>query len=363
MPIATPSSGGDTIAVIPPERSTIATEHPIFLVGAERSGSTLLRLMLDSHPEVTCCEGFEFMVEQVGDDGTLPPMDQYLDYLSVHRIFGSSQLTIDDSLGYVELLNDFFAQRLTLSGKSLIGAMCHENYTRLLHIWPEARFIHLIRDPRDVARSVIEMGWFGNVDRATRKWVHAEVQFDQLKTLVPEDRRIDVQFADLIGNHRGELARICAFLDIEYTDEMMSYADETAYGLPDPSRVEGWAVDMPDRDVRIVEGKVGSLLTERGFEPSGLGPLTLRGLPLIAHKFDDRKRQLRRRFEKYGARLATDIWLSRLLPIPRYKRSVRLRMNDVERSRRKQSWRSNGLEISVPDQMERPSVGGRSDCG
>ena len=47
-------------------------EEPIFLVGAERSGTTLMRLMLDSHPDVAFGEEFEFAVTHIGADGTFP---------------------------------------------------------------------------------------------------------------------------------------------------------------------------------------------------------------------------------------------------------------------------------------------------
>ena len=90
---------------------------------------------------------------RVGDDGTRPDIADYHDYLSTQSIFGSSRLTIDTSLDYDELVNDFFAQRLEASGKSIVAAMIHMDIDRILHIWPEARFIHLIRDPRDVCLS------------------------------------------------------------------------------------------------------------------------------------------------------------------------------------------------------------------
>ncbi len=220
------------------------------------------------------------MVERVGDDGTRPSIEDYHDHLSTQSIFGSSKLTIDPSLDYDELVNDFFAQRLRASGKSTVAAMVHMDIDRILYIWPEARFIHLIRDPRDVALSVIAMGWFGNVYRAIDKWIHAERGWDRLRPKLADDRWIEVQFADLISDHESQLRRVCEFLGVDYTEEMLSYADETDYGLPNPGRIGSWRGKMSDRDTRILEGKVGSLLTDRGFEPSGLEPLVPTGLGL-----------------------------------------------------------------------------------
>lgn len=325
------------------------TSRPVFLVGAERSGSTLLRLMLDSHPRVTCCEGFEFMVAKVGDDGARPSIEDYHRYLSTQPIFGSSQLAIDPSLGYDELVNDFFRQRLTASGKETVAAMVHMDIDRILHIWPEARFIHLIRDPRDVALSVIAMGWFGNAYTAIDKWIHAERGWDRLAPKLDSDRWIELQFADLISDHETQLRRVCDFLDVDYTGQMLSYADETDYGLPNPSRIGSWRGTMSDRDTSLVEGKVGVLLAERGFEPSGLEPIVPTGLDRSRLEIEGRLLKWKHRIDRFGLRLFIERGLARVIPIPSYRASVQLRFNAIERGRRKRSWRDSGLEFSVAD--------------
>lgn len=307
--------------------------------------------MLDSHPEITCCEGFEFMVAMVGDDGTRPAISEYHDYLSTHSIFGSSRLTIDENLGYDELVNDFFAQRLRASGKSTVAAMVHMDIDRILHLWPNARFIHLIRDPRDVALSVIAMGWFGNVYTAIDKWIQAEQGWDRLVAQLTDDRWISVEFADLISEHEAQLHRVCQFLGVEYTDQMLSYANETDYGLPNPSRIASWKGKLSDRDTRILEGKVGSLLTDRGYEPSGLEPLIPSGVDLARVLVEGRLLKWKKRIDRFGLRLFVERGLARLLPIPAYRKSVQLRFNAIERSNRKRSWRDSGLEFTVKDEV------------
>ncbi len=308
--------------------------------------------MLDSHPDITCCEGFEFMVERVGDDGTRPPIKAYHDHLSTQSIFGSSKLTIDPSLDYDELVNDFFAQRLRASGKSTVAAMVHMDIDRILYIWPEARFIHLIRDPRDVALSVIAMGWFGNVYSAIDKWIHAERGWDKLRPKLEDNRWIEVQFADLISDHESQLQRVCEFLGVEYTEEMLSYADETDYGLPNPGRIGSWKGKMSDRDTRILEGKVGSLLTDRGFEPSGLEPLVPTGLDLQRVELEARLLMWKSRINRFGLRLFIERGIARVVPFDGYRKSVQLRFNEIERGNRKRSWRDSGLEFTVKDDSE-----------
>ena len=150
----------------------------MFLVGSERSGTTLLRLMLDHHPEIAFEKEFDFVVTEVSDTGELPAVDAYLDWIADVR---GANYAIDPALGYRELVNDFLRQKQAASGgKPHVGATIHRNFDRLRFLWPDARYIHLVRDPRDVARSVVQKGWAGNVYQGSEFWIQAESCWDSL---------------------------------------------------------------------------------------------------------------------------------------------------------------------------------------
>lgn len=51
-------------------------EKPVFLVGAERSGKTLLRLMLEHHPDISWLNEFEYSVDLVSDQGEYPSLSE-----------------------------------------------------------------------------------------------------------------------------------------------------------------------------------------------------------------------------------------------------------------------------------------------
>ena len=86
----------------PPRLEVCAIDEPVFLVGSVRSGTTLLRLMLDHHPELAFFHEFPFAVElSVGPEW--PDMGEYFEYLRGHRIFRESRLAIDSSLGLSRL--------------------------------------------------------------------------------------------------------------------------------------------------------------------------------------------------------------------------------------------------------------------
>ena len=119
--------------------------------------------MLSHHPQLSWCQEFEYVVERITKEGEYPDLKQYYEWLETHRIFQARNFKIDPTLNYVELVNSFLLQQKEKDTKELIGATVHRHFDRLLKIWSDARFIHLIRDGRDVARSCIGMGWSGNV--------------------------------------------------------------------------------------------------------------------------------------------------------------------------------------------------------
>ncbi len=335
MSTVTPQSIGNPRAT--PEQSRLAEQpapqQPAFIVGTVRSGTTLLRLMLDHHPEVAFHFEFEFAVDQIAADGTFPSVDAYHDYLSRHRVFLLSQGKIDPNLDYEQLANSFLLQKRLRDGKSIIGATVHHHIDRIQHLWPAARYIHLLRDGRDVARSCMSMGWAGNMYHAVERWIDAEQTWERLRGKIPEERRLEVRYEDLIVSPKETLTRICDFLGTQFDEAIFEYAHKSSHHLPDIKLIEQWRSKLTNQEVQLVESRISDMLTQRGYPLSGLPLLKISRRQLGKLARQDWLWRAKFRMKRYGLPLFAADYLARRLPIDSLTRWCQQKVNDIDNRR------------------------------
>ncbi|MDH3680169.1 MAG: sulfotransferase [Acidimicrobiia bacterium] len=313
-------------------------DQPIFLVGAERSGTTLLRLMLDSHPEIAFAEEFEYAVELMGDDGSYPDMAAFERFLETNRMFSTSGFEFDASKPYPELIDGFLRSRQEAKAAPYVGATIHFGFAKALKIWPKAKLIHIIRDPRDVSPSCMAMGWAGNVWHGLDKWIEAEDEWAAVDNGLPEEQKLTVRYVDLVDDHTSTLASICRFIGVDYTSDMLSYSTETDYQEPRPGVARRWRGNLGDHDVQLIEARVGHRIEELGFEPSGLKPITVGPFRVSWLRWNDRWGKVKLRMQRFGLRLTLADLAARVLRNDDWQRSLRLRFNEIELIHRKKSW-------------------------
>ena len=297
-------------------------EDPVFLVGAERSGTTALRLMLDHHPRVAWQYEFELSVEFLPKEGGWPPMTAYREWLANNRVFRASGLTLDASLDYPALMNDFLRQIRDNHRKPIAGTTVHLHFDRLLRIWPNARFIHLVRDPRDVAKSVIGMGWAGNVWAGVDRWIEAEGLWDNVRAELTPERYIELQFESLMTQPEEDLRRVCEFLGIDYDPAMLRYPEHTTYDAPDPKLVYQWKTKQTPREIQLVESRCASLLVRRGYTLSGHPPLEVTSAMLAELRAQDKRERLKFRIRRFGLGLIVQGFLARRLGLKTWERAL-----------------------------------------
>ncbi len=308
-------------------------DSPVFLVGAERSGTTMLRLMLDHHPRIAWLNEFEYAVDMVGQDGGYPDVAEYVQWLGQHRIFRATGFEADSTLGYEQLIDGFLAQRKTNTGKPIAGATVHRDFDRLLKLYPEARFIHLVRDPRDVSPSVIKMGWAGNVYTACTPWIEAEQCWDRVEALTSDERWIQIRYEDLLENPQQQLSRACELIGVEFDPAMLGFHEDTSYRPPDSSASQRWKKTLSKKQVRLIESRCGETLIKRGYEgvhDRARGPGAAGRLYLSAQ---NRAWRMKARIDRFGFGLwMRAIVAKRFSPNGMYPR-VKARMDEITKSR------------------------------
>ena len=289
----------------------------------------MFRLMLDHHPAIAMNGEFEYAVDQVSDRGEWPELSDYHEWLATNLMFELSDFEVDRALSYPELIQSFLEQRRERAGKELVGAKLCRHFDRLLYLWPRARLIHLIRDGRDVARSVVNMGWAGNVWTGVQWWLDAERTWDRLKVLLDEDQWTELRYEDLVSRPKETLQGVCDFIRVGFDRQMLEYPRETSYEQPDPALAYHWRRELSERDIQLIEARAGDLLIQRGYSLSGLPRVRLSRCAERRLQLDSRLKRFAFAARRHGALFYTFTIVARRIGPKRLVKRFTLRMNET----------------------------------
>lgn len=275
----------------------------------------------------------EFVAEYLQTHGPDSAPAHYHAYLDRDRNFRASGYHYKPELSVTNQAKDFLHQRQQQDQKPLAGAAVHHAFSSLPFIWPDAKYIYLVRDPRDVARSCVQMGWAGTTWHAARYWLDAESEWKILRSRVPEQQTMTVSFEDLVNDSRTTLSAICQFLGVQFDTEMLEIERDTTYRRPNPDESRSWRDSAPQSDIRQVEARIGTQrILEAGYAVSDLPALRINfGSELMINMKDALKRALFR-IDKYGVGLWMCGVISRRIPVPGWHDRVRRRIDDVDDS-------------------------------
>ncbi|WP_214109449.1 sulfotransferase family protein [Acrocarpospora catenulata] len=278
------------------------SERPIFVVGCPRSGTTLLQLMLHSHPRIAVPPETRILVQvyrarrQFGDMRepanrralakriALGSRTQFRDLEVDPDAFIRRAVDGPGSLGsIIGLVYQMFAER---HGKVRWGDK-RPPYIRhldaVLAMFPDAQIIHLIRDGRDCVSSLKEMPWFkGDTYEAVHRWAEA-IDIGR-KVKLPADSYYELRYEDLTADPVGALSGLCTFLGEEY-DPAMREPYKVADVVPQhkdwhvntrqevtTSRSGSWTDRLEPWEVSLCETVLGERLRAYGYELSGAAP-------------------------------------------------------------------------------------------
>ncbi|MDD9938424.1 MAG: sulfotransferase [Myxococcales bacterium] len=311
-------------------------EEPVLLVGTTRSGTTLLSLMLDHHPAISFAGEFEWVWDFMPGVAA-PPLEDYYAWLRTNRHFLHHGLEIDRSLDFAGQARRFLADMRVQKDPGLVssrvGVQVHRHYTLANQVWPRARFIHIVRDGRDVAASWIKFGWLGNAYVAAQRWNAALIEWDHAKKDIEEERRIELRFEDLIADPTGQLARLTEFLGVDYDEAMLRYHEDTTYSPVDSGQGGKWRKSLTPRDLALFERFSGHQLERHGYALSGAPTYDDKPWSPALLELDDRVRHNRARIRNLGPGLWLAEHLSRRLRSRTLRDAVATRVNALENAR------------------------------
>jgi Sulfotransferase family len=290
--------------------------HPApFVVGVGRSGTTLLRMMLDAHPELAVPPETHFLNPFIQASGRFrfnPRLGAKAIVEDERRRWGDFGLEASDLIERFEAiepyntsdaLRAFYLLYADKHGKSRWGDKTPDYIRKMKKIQktlPEARFIHVIRDGRDAGLSqnsrIVKRGKEPVPPREmARRWrkriVKSRIDANEV------DRYIEVRYEDLVADTESVLRRVCEHVELDYDPVMLRYHERAeerlqemagalpakkgrpereagervqAHALttkpPDPERLQVWKREMTDAENAEFEEAAGYLLDELGYE-------------------------------------------------------------------------------------------------
>ena len=302
------------------------------IVGPLRAGTTMLRLLLDNHPQIACVGELEESVSQAGD-ADWPDVSWYRQWLSQDRASIAKRFEIDDSIvDYPSLVRSMWSQLAARSAKPLAGCTIHSRFDRVRELWPESKFIFLVRDPRDVARSCIGMGWVGEPTSGARYWREPVTRWLELRrTLEPQDY-VEVRYEDLLREPESVLDRCCQLLGERFDPSMLEFHRTSTYEPLDPALAEQWRRKMSPRAAEIIDSECLDAMGQFGYEPSTAAPKPVGWIERRRLSTINRLGRLRFRLDRYGLRRTLEWQILRHLRIDHPMRMrVRRELNEIDR--------------------------------
>lgn len=274
-----------------------------------RSGTTLLRLMLDAHPDLAIPPETGFLLPFFASGQDRPTWEEFHRQITGFHTFPDAGLSAERfgrelarQRGFslargTRLFYRLYAER---HGKRRWGdktPVYGQHLPAIRRLLPEARFIHLIRDGRDVALSLRER-WFAPSRDAADLARHWRDQVTATRAAGARDPHyLEVRYEDLIFTTRPTLERVAGFLDLPFRAEMERYTETARLRLaevqdqrrpdgsvitreqrmeqhpfvhlpPQPARVERWRREMTAAERASFAAEAGDLLRELGYPSS-----------------------------------------------------------------------------------------------
>jgi hypothetical protein len=212
---------------LPTEPETDSRPPPIFIVGCQRSGTTLLRLILDSHPNISCGPESRFLAALATVTGSEWermrlfgfPKDYW--HQQFARLFDTIQSDYARSRGRTRWADKTPRYALSLD---FIDAL-----------FPDAQIVHVIRDGRDVVASHREHSGYLAAVKAVEKWPRYIESARAVGARLPPQRYMELRYEALVTDLEPTLRTMFDFLGEPWDDAVLAH-EAAPHDVPDRYR-------------------------------------------------------------------------------------------------------------------------------
>lgn len=268
-------------------RVTVPGVRPIFVVGYQRSGTTLLQALLGAHRRIAgppethyilrIARHFDWYGDLADDDNLRRALHDFLNPPIQNLAecgFDEEALAAQALAGprtYRALLEVVMADFAARNGKA---RWCEKTPTQrarwVFELCDDAQVIHIVRDPRDVIASSLETPWTNSTaDRIARAWRHFTLQNVTEGLRVGPSQFLQVRYEDLTREPEAVLRLICTFLGEEFDPGMLDEPERRQATVASPARpwqsralraVEPGRRDWRTRLSRLDQARVAAVL-------------------------------------------------------------------------------------------------------
>jgi sulfotransferase family protein len=268
-------------------------DRPVFVGGAPRSGTTLLRVMLNSHPELAIPRETKVVLHAYAQRGTWgnlsveanrraladwvieqqPSAVRFAPLTEVHERIVAAPPTLGSAVGSCLVA---YAER---TGKKRWGDK-RPVYARyldaLFRLFPDAQFINLVRDPRASVSSMKRMGWWQSAVPGVELWNRSVAALDPWRSLLRPDQFLELRYEDFATDPRPNMEKIVDFLGLsrDGLESMFSFHENLDEHSPVHPRLAepitlappSWPKELSAAEVSFVERETADRMAQYGYE-------------------------------------------------------------------------------------------------
>lgn len=274
---------------------------PFFIIGSGRSGNTLLRAILETHPEVHIPPETYVIGKVINDyirysrlpwsillKVILAEFEYYPEFatfgISLRELYNKLKETTQKERNLAYILHSLYiyhAQSVLKKAKRWGDKTPMNTFylDKIYSVFPDSRFIHIIRDGRDVVLSYMKMGRYNTIQESADRWFRSVQKAIEFGRRYPK-QYIEFRYEDLVRSPKNTIQYVCDFLGLEFIDIMLRHHEmnlnlgdvevrahhEKVKNAINVASIGNWRQHFKTEEIVRLNARIGPLLDQLGYE-------------------------------------------------------------------------------------------------